>query len=64
MTMPSTPTPTIADEIMAAASQAGPLWQDITIAEAMCVLASQHGSDITFERETEDGFLRVKVKGR
>lgn len=52
---------TIADELMAAASASGPLWQDITIAEAMCVLAAEHQSDITFERETEDGYLKVKV---
>lgn len=63
MTMPSNaPFGSIADELMAAASQAGPLWQDMTIAEAVCVLAVHHKADITLERETEDGYLRVKVR--
>lgn len=55
---------TIADELMSSDSTAGPMWQDITIAEAMCVLACEHQSDITFERETEDGYLKVKVVRR
>lgn len=55
---------TKAQDIIDAASKVGPMWQDITIVEALCQLANKHKQDITMERATGDGALYVKVKGR
>lgn len=55
---------TKAKDIIDEAARAGPMWQGITIVEALCQLANKHKQDITMERATGDGALYVKVKGR
>lgn len=53
-----------AEDLISTASAIGPMWQDLTIVEGICQLAVAHDKDITMERETQDGILVVKVKGR
>lgn len=53
-----------ANDLIFAASASGPLWQDLLLCQQVAALASAMNQDITLERETDDGYFRVKVKGR
>lgn len=53
-----------ANDLIYAASASGPLWQDLLLCQQVSALASAVKQDIMVERETVDGYFRVKVRVR